>query len=80
MNRSLLFNIVLAAMIVVTVAALGALSEERLDVYVSFFTLEYLVGLTLLRPRRRTIDFLAITLLAAFLVIAGIRVAEVVLP
>ncbi|MEM0111778.1 MAG: hypothetical protein QXK90_03320 [Candidatus Parvarchaeota archaeon] len=79
MNKNLLFNIILAVMIIVTVAALAAIGEMRLDVYISLFTLEYFVGIAVLRPRRRAQDFLAIALLIIFLVIVGIRVAEIIL-
>ncbi|MEM2153001.1 MAG: hypothetical protein QXI27_04410 [Nitrososphaerota archaeon] len=79
MNKNLSFNIILAIMIIVTVVALAAIGEMRLDVYISLFTLEYFVGIAVLRPRRRAQDFLAIALLIIFLVIVGIRVAEIIL-
>lgn len=79
MNKNMLFNLILAVMIVITVVALGAIGETRLDVYISLFTLEYFVGLAILRPRRRTLDFLAIVLLITFIIIVGIRVVEVIL-
>jgi len=79
MNKNALFNLVLGFMIVITVAALGALGEMRLDAYVSMFTLEYFIGLTILRPRRRIKDFLAAALLVTFFIIVGIRAAEIIL-
>lgn len=78
MNKNMLFNLVLAVMIIITVVALGAIGEMRIDVYISLFTLEYFVGLAILRPRRRTIDFLAVTLLIIFFIIVGMRVAEII--
>lgn len=79
MNKNLLSNLVLAALIVLTVAILAALGERRLDVYVSIFTLEYFIVLAVLRPRRRTRDILAFVLLAVFSFIVGVRVAEILL-
>lgn len=79
MNKNALFNLVLGAMIAVTVPVLAALGESRLDAYVSIFTLEYFVSLAVIRPRRRTRDFLAGALLAVFFLIVGFRVAEILL-
>ncbi|MEM0232551.1 MAG: hypothetical protein QXL22_00870 [Candidatus Nezhaarchaeales archaeon] len=79
MNKNMLFNLVLSAMIIITVVVLGAIGETRLDVYISLFTLEYFIGLAVLRPRRRTLDFLAISLLVVFIIIVGIRVVEIIL-
>lgn len=79
MNKNALFNLVLGAMIAVTVPVLAALGESRLDAYVSIFTLEYFVSLTVIRPRRRTRDFLAGALLAVFFLIVGFRVAEILM-
>ena len=66
-------------MISITVPILAALGESRLDAYISLFVLEYFVALALLRPRRRTWDFLAVILVAVFFVIVGFRVAETLL-
>lgn len=79
LDKNILFNLVLAAMFFVTVPALAALHEARLDVYVSMFTLEYFVALAALRPRRRVRDFLAVALIVAFAAIVAFRVAEVLL-
>ena len=77
MNKNLLFNLVLGAMIVATVPSLAALGESRLDAYVSMFTLEYFVALAVLRPRRRIRDILAWILLAIFSIIVGFRIMEI---
>lgn len=79
MNKNILFNIILGAMIVVTVAVFGALGEKGLDAYVSMFTLEYFVATAILRPRRRIKDLLAIALLTIFSIIVAYRVAEILL-
>lgn len=73
----MLFNMVLAFMMFITVPSLTALGERRLDVYICMFTLEYFVALAVLRPRRRFKDILALTLFIAFTVIVSIRVLEV---
>jgi len=79
MNRNILFNVILGGMFTATVASLSALGEARLDVYLSLFTLEYFIAMALLRPRRRTWDFLALILMAVFLFIVGLRLAEILL-
>jgi hypothetical protein len=63
----------------VAVSALAALNESRLDVYVSMFTLIYFAATAVFRPRRRTWDFLALALLAAFTYIVAVRVLEILL-
>jgi hypothetical protein len=69
----------LALLITVAVSALAALNESRLDVYVSMFTLIYFAATAVFRPRRRTWDFLALALLAAFTYIVAVRVLEILL-
>jgi hypothetical protein len=69
----------LAVLITVAVSALAALNESRLDVYVSVFTLIYFAATAVFRPRRRTWDFLALALLAAFTCIVAVRVLEILL-
>jgi hypothetical protein len=63
----------------VAVSAFAALNESRLDVYVSMFTLIYFASTAVFRPRRRTWDFLALALLAAFTYVVAVRVLEVLL-
>jgi len=77
MDKNMFFNILLAFMIFITVPSLTALGERRIDVYISMFTLEYFIALSVLRPRRRFKDILAYTLLIAFTIIVTIRVLEV---
>jgi len=59
------------------VAALAALNEARIDVYVSIITLTYFTATAIFRPRKRTWDFLALALLAAFAYIVTVRVLEI---
>jgi hypothetical protein len=71
--------IFLAALTAVAASSLAALGENRLDVYVSVFTLIYFVLTALFRPRRRTFDFLALALLAAFFYIVAVRILEILI-
>ncbi len=79
LDRNIIFNIILGAMITLTVPALSALGEARLDAYISIFTLEYFAALAILRPRRRFIDLIAIALLSAFTMIVALRVMEILM-
>lgn len=79
MDRQSLYLITLALLITIAVSALAALNESRLDVYVSVFTLIYFASTAVLRPRRRTFDFLALVLLAVFAYIVSLRVLEILL-
>ncbi len=77
MDKSYLSNLVLASFVAITVWALSALGESRIDVYVSMFALEYFVCLAVFRPRRRFFDLPAAALFGAFVVIVSLRVIEV---
>jgi hypothetical protein len=79
LDRNILFNIILGAMIFITVPSLAALGENRLDAYMSLFTLEYLTALAILRPRRRIRDLLALALTSIFAVIVAFRIWEVLM-
>lgn len=77
MDRHALHLITLTLLITLAVSSLAALNENRLDVYLSIFTLAYFVSTAIFRPKRRTLDFLALILLAIFSYIVAIRVLEV---
>ena len=77
LDKNLLFNLVLAFLIYLTVSCFSALGETRIDVYVSMFVLEYFVCLALFRPRRRVRDVLAYVLFIVFSVIVAIKVIEI---
>jgi len=77
LEKDRLFNALLAALYAVTVPALAALGERRLDAYLSLFTLEYAALYALLRPRRRGRELLLPLLLAAFAYFVARRVLEV---
>jgi len=80
LDRHTLYLTTLALLITLSVSSLSAVNEARLDVYVSVFTLTYFATAAVFRPRRRTWDFLALALLAAFSYIVAVRVLEVLKP
>ena len=79
MDRNHLHIILLAILITMATSSLAALSESRLDAYISVFTLIYFASIAIIRPRRRTIDFLSIALLAVFSYIVALKVMEVLI-
>jgi hypothetical protein len=78
-SRDHLFNTLYMSMTTLTVWALWSVRENRLDVYISMFVLEYLVLKMIIRPRRLFIDVLAIGLFITFLIFVSIRIYEVLI-
>ena len=78
MDRQVLYLTTLALLITITVSVLSALSESRLDVYVSVMTLAYFVATAIFRPRKRTWDFLALALLTAFAYVVAVKILEII--
>jgi len=78
MDKHTLYIITFTILITISVSSLAALGESRLDVYTSIFTLEYFTLAAIFRPRRKTVDFLAITLLIVFAYTVALRVIEVI--
>lgn len=72
-------NTILAIMITITSWFLWEAGEGRVDAYISLYTLEYLVIKAIARPRRIYRDWLALILIAIFILIVGYRVYEVIL-
>ncbi len=60
MDRHILFIFLLTSFLFFTVAIFAGGGEDRLDVYVSVFTIEYLALVEILRPRRKLFTFLRI--------------------
>ena len=81
MDRRGLMALTLSTLIVVTVASLSALGESRLDVYLSLFTLEYLVALALFSPfnprSQRALNAMGAVLFIVFCYFVAMRVMEV---
>ncbi len=71
-------NTILAIMITITSWFLWGVGESRVDVYISLYTLEYLVIKAVARPRRIHRDWLVLVLIAIFILIVGYRVYEVI--
>lgn len=73
--------LLMATMFTATVVVFSALGEERLDVYVSMFILEYFVLVALHTPfKPKTslyMNVIGYTLLAVFSVIVAARVIEI---
>ncbi|MEM0267098.1 MAG: hypothetical protein QXT33_06430 [Thermofilum sp.] len=76
-RKDKLFNALLPGLYSVSVAALAALGERRLDAYFSILVLEYAVLHALLRPKRKGRDFILIALIALFTVVVALRIVEV---
>ena len=79
MDKHKLFMVILGTLLFLTVIALAALNELRLDVYISLFTISYFVTSIIFRPRRRFMDVVGLSLLSVFFIIVSLRVAEILL-
>lgn len=82
MEKHLLVLLILSIMLSLTIAAFAALRENRLDVYISVFTIEYLALTEIFRPRRKFIsfsglDFLSLGLFIIFGFIVARKVIEI---
>jgi uncharacterized membrane protein YidH (DUF202 family) len=78
-SRDHLANTVLAMFIAITTYALWSLSEKRFDLYISMYTLEYIIVKAVFRPRRVIMDVLAVGLIIVFFAIVSIRIYEVLI-
>lgn len=79
LSRGYLFNTLLALLVTVSSSWLYAVGEARFDVYISMYTLSYLVLKTVLRPRTVSRDYLGIGLFIVFLYFVSVRVYEVLI-
>lgn len=82
MEKHFLVLLILSIMVTLTIAAFAALGEKRLDVYISVFTIEYLVLAEIFRPRRKFLsfsglDFLSLGLFIIFSFIVARKVIEI---
>ncbi len=69
MDRHILFVLLLAVFFLFTVVIFTAMGQTRLDVYIAVFTIEYLVLVEILRPKRRFVTALGLDPVALGLVI-----------
>lgn len=56
---------------------LSALSENRLDVYISLYTVAYFASTALFQPRKRTVDLVGGSLFLVFSVIVAQKIWEI---
>lgn len=82
MEKHYLILLVLSIMVSLTIAVFAALGENRLDVYISVFAIEYLALVEIFRPRRKFIsfsglDFLSLGLFIIFSIIVARKVIEI---
>lgn len=79
MDKRKHYIVSLASLSFLTVVALAALREPRLELYVSLFTVGYFVISAVFRPRRRWVDMVGIILFIVFSLIVAFMVAEILL-
>jgi len=77
MHKNHLSSLIFSCLALFTVPILWFLGENRLDVYISMYTLEYFVVKAVFNPRRVTRDCLAAALFIIFAVIVSNRVLQV---
>jgi hypothetical protein len=78
-DKHQLYVVTLCSLLLVTVVALSAANEQRLEVYVSLFTVTYLATSALFRPRRRLRDIVGASLFIVFGYIVATKVTEILL-
>jgi len=79
LDRQGLYLTTLIVLVTIALSVLTALSESRLDVYVSVLAIIYFATTVVFRPRKRTWDLLALALLVAFMCVVAVKVLEVLL-
>jgi len=79
LDRQGLYLTTLIVLVTIALSVLTALSESRLDVYVSVLAIIYFATTEVFRPRKRTWDLLAFALLVAFMCVVAVKVLEVLL-
>ncbi len=60
--------------------SLWSIGETRIDAYIALYVLEYTVIKAVLRPWRKTRDWLFVALLIVFAICVGYRVYTVLAP
>lgn len=76
-DKHKLYVSVLCFLFMLTVVGLAILNEQRLEVYVSLFTVGYFASSALFRPRRRWHDVVGVTLFLVFSYIVAVKVMEI---
>ncbi len=78
MDKQKKYVTTLALLMLGTVVSLAALAEQRIDVYVSLFTVCYFASTALYQPRKRSFDIVGGVLFLVFCVIVGIKIIEII--
>jgi len=78
-DKHKLYITILCSLFLLTVVGLATFSEQRLEVYVSLFTVCYFAASALFRPRRRWHDLVGGALFAVFSYIVAEKVTEILL-
>ena len=79
LDRHKLYVVVLCFLLMMTVVGLSVLGEQRLEVYISLFTVCYFASSALFRPRRRWFDLVGSALFLVFSYIVAVKVLEILL-
>ena len=77
MDKNRRFLLFLGFTLLGTAVLLAALGENRLEVYVSLFTVDYFASGALFRPRFRRFDYLGGALFTVFCAIVTLKVWEI---
>ena len=78
MDKQKQYIVTLCVLLMTTVVTLAALSELRLDVYLSLFTVCYFAATALFQPRKSLFDFVGGTLFLIFCLIVAQKVLEII--
>ena len=78
MDKQKKYITTLTMLLLGTVVSLSALTEQRLDVYVSLFTVCYFASTALFQPRKRGFDLVGSVLFLVFCAIVGIKILEII--
>lgn len=77
MENQKAYILALASLLMLSTAAFAMLQTETLDIYVSVFTISYFAVSSVFSPRRRTFDFLGLSLFVIFAYIVALRVLAI---
>ena len=77
MDKNRGYLLFLGFALVATQLLLALLGENRLEVYVSLFTVDYFAASALYRPRLRRFDYLGAALFTVFCITVALKVWEI---
>lgn len=79
MDKHQLYIVMLCFLFLLTVVGLAVVKEQRLEVYVSLFSVSYLAASAVFRPRRRRHDIVGGALFTVFSYIVAVKILEILL-